>query len=94
MNDSQRVALIVNAGEHAGPAVARRLASGGASLVLHAPPPELVKDLDHSDALVVAADLTTASGHVELVARTLDRFRRLDAAWIRTGMRPYRGCGA
>ena len=36
MSDERRVALIVNVGEHAGPAAARRLAAVGVRLVLQA----------------------------------------------------------
>ena len=88
VSDTGRVALVFNAGEHAGPAVARRLAAGGARVVLHDPPQELVDDLgypENDDVLVVDADLTQPQGHRELVARAREHFGRLDAAWVRTG---------
>lgn len=82
------MALVLNAGEHAGPAVARRLASGGAHLALHDPPQDLVDELRSGgtvDVLVVNGDLTVAQGHLEVVAATTRHFGRLDAAWVRTG---------
>ena len=88
MSETRRVALVLNAGEHAGPAVARRLAGGGSHVALHNPPADLVEDIrshGSGDVLVVEEDPTTPEGHVEVVARTTRHFGRLDAAWIRTG---------
>ena len=87
MSETKRVALVLNAGEHAGPAVARRLADGGADLALHAPPPELLQDLRSRgvEVLVVEGGLTERQGHLDVVTQVMQRFGRLDAAWIRTG---------
>jgi 3-oxoacyl-[acyl-carrier protein] reductase len=84
----RRVAVIFNATEHAGPAVAKRLAAGGADLVVHEPSDELLSALraSESDVLAVAADLGSRRGHDLLVDATLQRFGRLDAAWVRSGV--------
>lgn len=86
MADGQ-VALILNSGEHAGPAVAQRMLAGGAHLALHDPPDDLLQALGgpSPNVLALAADLTCPAGHLELVARTVEHFGRLDAAWVRTG---------
>lgn len=84
----ERVALVLNSGEHAGPAVARRLAAGGAHVALHNPPPDLLDDLRRpgtSEVLVVEADLAARGGAAEIVDRTTGHFGRIDAAWVRTG---------
>jgi NAD(P)-dependent dehydrogenase (short-subunit alcohol dehydrogenase family) len=84
----RRVAVIFNSTEHAGSAVAKRLAAGGADLVVHEPSDELLSALGASgrDVLPVTADLGSRRGHDVLVDATLERFGRLDAAWIRSGV--------
>ena len=81
------MALFLNSGDHAGPAVARRLRAGGARVVLHNPPKELLSSLGPSsgDVLVIEADLAKPENHAAVVAQTLEQYGRLDAAWIRTG---------
>ena len=85
-----RVALLTQTGDYVGPALARRLAASH-RLVLHGPKPELVDELrgGGTELEVVPAnevDLRTAEGNQQLVERTLQRFGRIDAAAMVTGL--------
>lgn len=88
MASTGRVALITNAGGYVGPALAGLLADAGHNLVLHAPAPGQVDELEQKGIEVEAvaeADLTTADGNRALVDAALIRFGRLDAAAFVTG---------
>ena len=78
---SGRVALVTGAARGLGRAAAVRLHQRGASVAVHA------RDAERAEAgarplggrgLAVAGDLTAAGGPEDIVARTLDRFGRLD----------------
>ena len=86
----RRVALLSQTGDYLGPELARRLADRH-DLVLHAPQASLVEELRDGGAEVAAVpaaevDLRTAAGNDHLVARALDRFGRIDAAALVTGI--------
>jgi NAD(P)-dependent dehydrogenase (short-subunit alcohol dehydrogenase family) len=86
---ARRVALIHQAGSFCNPGVARRLAKSGHDLVLHAPRPGMVEELEALGAAleVIAADALpdhewscTPAGAALLVERALARFGHIDAA--------------
>jgi 3-oxoacyl-[acyl-carrier protein] reductase len=87
----RRAALVTVAGSYVGPALCRRLADRGHDLVVHAPAPGHVADLEARGATVevVGEDtvplygdgsLSTEEGCDLLVGCALQRFGRLDAA--------------
>ncbi len=86
----KRVAVLTQTGDYVGPELARRLA-GEHHLVLHAPTASLVEELrsEGGEVEVVEAadvDLRTAEGNALLVERAIDRFGRIDAAALVTGI--------
>jgi NAD(P)-dependent dehydrogenase (short-subunit alcohol dehydrogenase family) len=85
----RRVALLHQAGQFCNPGVARRLAKSGHDLVLHAPRPGMVEELEALGASleVIAADERNEhewscrpEGAQLLVDRALARFGQIDAA--------------
>lgn len=88
MSKHDRVAIVTQCGDYVGPTLARRLATSGHRLVLHAPAEGLFDELSAvTDVEVVAdADLTTAEGNQAVVAAALERFGQVDAACFLTGM--------
>ncbi|MGE0666932.1 MAG: SDR family oxidoreductase [Sphingomonadales bacterium] len=82
------VALVTMATEHAGPAVARRLAEAGFSLMLQGADSDLIDSLKRSGAAVAHSDedLETPDSARRFVEATLTTFGAIDAAWIRTGV--------
>jgi NAD(P)-dependent dehydrogenase (short-subunit alcohol dehydrogenase family) len=85
----QPVAIITQAGDYVGPALARLLARSGHRLVLHGAKPDLVDELTGGgiDIETVAGevDLTVAEGNELVVQAALDRWGRVDAACFVTG---------
>jgi 3-oxoacyl-[acyl-carrier protein] reductase len=101
MSTTRPVALITMATGYVGPALARSLAARGFDLVLQGAsgdgtmvgvevsfPAQLpqLEALGASVCTVTDVDLSTAEGTQALVARTLDRFGRLDSACLVTGL--------
>jgi 3-oxoacyl-[acyl-carrier protein] reductase len=101
MSTTRPVALITMATGYVGPALARSLAARGFDLVLQGAsgdgtmvgvevsfPAQLpqLEALGASVYTVTDVDLSTAEGTQALVARTLDRFGRLDSACLVTGL--------
>jgi 3-oxoacyl-[acyl-carrier protein] reductase len=101
MTDRRPVALITMANGYVGPALARTLAARGFDLVLQgADGDDSMVGVEVPFAVQVAAlealgaavltvsdvDLATAEGNRSLVARTLDRFGRIDSACLVTGL--------
>ncbi|HUF33201.1 MAG TPA: SDR family oxidoreductase [Acidimicrobiales bacterium] len=86
----RRVAMISAAGTYAGPALARLLAGRGHDLVLGDPTPALVDELRAvgSEVAVVddVADLATDGATERLVDAARERFGRLDAATMASGV--------
>jgi NAD(P)-dependent dehydrogenase (short-subunit alcohol dehydrogenase family) len=91
VDESRRVALVMLAGTYVGPALCRQLADRGHDLVVHAPAPGQVQDLERRGASVELVDevvvplhgegsVGTAAGCGTLVSRAIERFGRLDAA--------------
>ena len=87
---SRRVALITDANLHLGPDLARSLAGRAHDLVLGDPLPGLVEEVEAMGAAVVSLtgveDLGDGSAIARLIEAGLQRFGRLDAACIRTGV--------
>jgi len=87
---SRRVALITDANLHLGPDLARVLAGRGHDLVLGDPLPGLAEEVEAMGAAVVSlagvGDLGDGSAIARLIAAGLQRFGRLDAACVRTGV--------
>ncbi len=87
---SRRVALITDANLHLGPDLARILAARQHDLVLGDPLPGLVAEVEAMGAAVVTQtgmhDLDDGSAIARLIEAGLQRFGRLDAACVRTGV--------
>ena len=87
---SRRVALITDTNLHLGPDLARKLAARNHDLVLGDPLPGLVEEVRSHGADVVAlegcGDLGDGDAIARLIAAGLERFGRLDAACVRTGV--------
>ncbi|NQV60270.1 MAG: SDR family NAD(P)-dependent oxidoreductase, partial [Alphaproteobacteria bacterium] len=87
---SRRVALITDANLHLGPDLARILAARQHDLVLGDPRPGLVAEVEAMGAAVVSLtgmdDLGDGSAIARLIEAGLQRFGRLDAACVRTGV--------
>lgn len=98
---SRPVCLITMASGYVGPALARTMASRGFDLALQVPerhgtlvadesvPEDLVAELAASGAraeIIAGHDLSTATGNQAIVAAALERFGRLDAACLVTGV--------
>lgn len=85
----RRVALIHNATDYVGPALARLLAARGCDLVLGDPAPGLVDELTGTGADVLALDhigsAADPASSSALVAAALDRHGRIDAAALFSG---------
>lgn len=89
----QPVAIITGAGRGIGRAAAVELAGRGYRLALVARTVEHLeqtRQVTGGDALVVAADVTRVEAVDAAVARTLDRFGRLDVLVNNAGMAPVR----
>ncbi|MBL6952619.1 MAG: SDR family oxidoreductase [Alphaproteobacteria bacterium] len=87
---SRRVALITDANLHLGPDLARILAGRQHDLVLGHPLPGLVEEVEAMGATVVSLsgmdDLGDGSAIARLIEAGMQRFGRLDAACVRTGV--------
>jgi 3-oxoacyl-[acyl-carrier protein] reductase len=82
------VALLTQAGEYVGAALARLLLGAGHRLVLHRPPPGLVDELQSAGGTVLEApdvSVMDRSGNQAVVDAAIDRFGRVDAACFITG---------
>ncbi len=81
---SRRVALINDASDYVGPAMAREFAHRSHDLVLGNPSPELVRELESSGSTVVAVEgvrnLARPESATALVAAALEAFGKIDAA--------------
>ncbi|HBX79418.1 MAG TPA: hypothetical protein DEG43_17400 [Acidimicrobiaceae bacterium] len=86
---SRRVALINDASDYVGPAMAREFAHRSHDLVLGNPSPELVRELESSGSTVVAVEgvrnLARPESATALVAAALEAFGKIDAAAAFTG---------
>ena len=86
---ARRVALVNEAGQYVGPALARELARRGHDLVLGNPSADLVDELVAMGASVQAVDgarnLAAPESAPRLVAAGLERFGRIDSAAAFTG---------
>jgi 3-oxoacyl-[acyl-carrier protein] reductase len=82
------VAIITQANDYVGPALSRVMGRSGFRLVLHGAGDQLIESLaaDDIEASTANGDLTTADGNRALVASTLDRYGRIDAACYVTGV--------
>lgn len=87
---TRRVALITDCNLHLGPDLARKLAARDHDLILGDPLPGLVAEVEALGVHVVAVegceDLVDGSAIARLIAAGLERFGRLDAACVRTGV--------
>jgi NAD(P)-dependent dehydrogenase (short-subunit alcohol dehydrogenase family) len=90
---SRRVAIVTQAGDYVGPALAERLAEAGHDLILQGAPAGLAERVArHGGAVeIVAEPLDDAVSCARLVARAIERFGRIDAAAVapRTGPPHY-----
>jgi len=86
--DQNRIALVTLASDHAGPAVAHRLASLGFRLVLQGADQALASSLRDAGALfdVSEEDLLTPGSAQKLVDEAISRYGAIEAAWVRTGV--------
>jgi NAD(P)-dependent dehydrogenase (short-subunit alcohol dehydrogenase family) len=79
-----RVAIVTGASRGIGAAIARKFAAYGAKVVLAARDADalerLATEIGDDRALAVATDVANETGVATLVARTVDRFGRLDIA--------------
>ena len=86
---SRRVAIVSDAASYVGPNLARVLAARGHDLVVGDPAEGLVAELEALGAAVVSVenvrDLAKPEASERLLAATLDRFGRVDAAAAFTG---------
>jgi|TARA_B100000959_G_scaffold174677_1_gene182922 3-oxoacyl-[acyl-carrier protein] reductase len=86
----RRVALITDTNLHLGPDLARALAEREHDLILGDPLPGLVEEVEALGAKIVAlngmADLGDGSAIRRLIDTGLERFGKLDAACVRTGV--------
>ncbi len=80
----RRVALVADAGIYAGPELARHLAGRGHDLVLGDPDPDLLEELGAAgvevEVVTGVRNLADPAAADALVAATLSRFGRIDAA--------------
>ena len=87
---SRRVALITDTNLHLGPDLARTLARREHDLILGDPLPGLVEEVEALGANVVSldgmADLGDGTAIRRLIDAGLERFDKLDAACVRTGV--------
>jgi 3-oxoacyl-[acyl-carrier protein] reductase len=85
----RRVAIVSDAASYVGPNLARVLAARQHDLVVGDPAPGLVAELEGLGATVVAVegvrDLAKAGASEKLLAATMERFGRVDAATAFTG---------
>ncbi len=83
----RRVAIVTGAGSGIGAATARRLADDGWRLVVCGRRSGPLQDLAiELDALAVVGDAATEDGAQTLVARTIDRYERIDALVANAGV--------
>ncbi len=84
MTNARRVALVTDARSYVGPALAREFARRGHDLVIGAPAPGLVEELEGLGSTVVTVDgarnLAESESAPRLVAAALERFGHIDAA--------------
>ncbi len=85
----RRVAIVANAGDYVGPALARELAGRGCDLVLGDPPPELPEQLDAlgAESWVVdgVRDLAEPTAAIRLLDMAMDAYGGVDAVAFFTG---------
>lgn len=95
MSADAPVLLITGASSGIGAETARQAVSSGRRVVLSARSTDklaaLVDELGEAHALAVAADVTDFAAQEQLVAATLERFGRLDAAFANAGFGAKRG---
>jgi NAD(P)-dependent dehydrogenase (short-subunit alcohol dehydrogenase family) len=82
------VAIITQANDYVGPALARLMGRSGFRLVLHGTSDQLIESLRAEGVEVSTAtgDLTTAEGNRALVESALEQYGRIDAACYVTGV--------
>lgn len=87
--DRRRVAVVANASDYVGPALARELASRGCDLVLGDPAPELASELADlgAESWVVdgVKDLAEPESAIRLLDLAMDAYGRVDAVAVFTG---------
>jgi 3-oxoacyl-[acyl-carrier protein] reductase len=87
--DQRRVAIVANASDYVGPAMARELASRGCDLVLGDPTPELAGEVAElgaeSWAVDGVKDLADPTSAIRLLDMAMDAYGRVDAAVFFTG---------
>ncbi len=85
----RRVAIVSNAGDYVGPAMARELAARGCNLVLGDPTPELAEEVAElgAESWVVdgVRDLSDPTSALRLLDMAMDAYGRVDAAVFFTG---------
>lgn len=86
---ARRVAIVANASDYVGPALARELATRGCDLVIGDPLPDLATELEEIGAQSWAVDgvkdLSDPSSAVRLLDMAMDAYGRVDAAVFFTG---------
>jgi len=86
---SRRVAIVANASDYVGPALARELARRGCDLVVGDPTPELADELSElgADSWAVdgVKDLTDPTSSLRLLDMAMDAYGRVDAAAFFSG---------
>ena len=82
---ARRVAVVADAGNYVGPALARLLAAGGHDLVLGDPDPALAGELGGVEVVEGVRDLTDPASSARLLDAALGRFGRVDSATAFTG---------
>jgi NAD(P)-dependent dehydrogenase (short-subunit alcohol dehydrogenase family) len=86
---TRRIAIVADARRYVGPEMSRMLAARGCDLVLGAPDPALVAELEATGASVEAvagvSDLARPESAATLVEAALGRFGRIDAAVAASG---------
>lgn len=87
--EQRRVAVVANASDYVGPAMARELARRGCDLVLGDPTPELASEVAElgADSWVVdgVKDLAAPDSAIRLLDMAMDAYGRVDALAVFTG---------